>query len=72
MRSLALVLAVALLACSKPPAHPTVSDAARAATIAAYTAEIETCLQKGKAEKSVAAYKACADRVDAQYAEGGK
>jgi hypothetical protein len=46
--------------------------AADVALDAAYAAELQGCLEKGKAAHSRAVYRACADSVDARWsADGG-
>ncbi len=63
---LAGVLTYSLPACEKPAAR----DASTAADMAAYTAALEDCLQQGKAAKSRAVYRECADGVERKW--GGR
>ena len=63
MKLATVALALALTAC--PPARQVES----AADLAAYTAALEDCLQQGKAAKSRAVYRECADGVERRYAK---
>ena len=55
-------------ACDRPPATPTPIEAA---SDALYTAEMQVCLDRGKAAHSRAVYATCANGVDARWADGG-
>ena len=55
-------------ACNRPPVAPTPIEAA---SDALYTAEMQACLDRGKAAHSRAVYAACANGVDARWADGG-
>jgi hypothetical protein len=57
----AVVLGAALGAIACGPRAPA------AGNLSAYSAELETCLEKGKAASSFAVYKACAEEVDRRY-----
>ena len=67
---LVAILSVGALpaACDRPPVAPTPIEAA---SDALYTAEMQVCLDKGKAAHSRAAYRECAAGVDARWADGG-
>ena len=52
-----------------PPVAPTPIEAAGDAL---YTAEMQACLDRGKAAHSRAVYATCANGVDARWADGGR
>ena len=62
-----VVLYCAVSSC-RPPETPTPIEAA---SDALYTAEMQGCLDRGKAAHSRAVYRECANGVDARWADGG-
>ena len=61
-------IGIAASCACRPPSTPTPAEAASEVQ---YVVELQACLDKGKAEHSRAAYRECAQGVDARYADGG-